>query len=48
MHFHITRRINIRIRSKNVIVDILLDRQLEKLPANAFCKHPERTVQHLL
>lgn len=26
MHFHITRRINIRIRSENVIVDILLDR----------------------
>ena len=48
VHFHVPRRVNVCVRSRNVIVDVLLDRQLEKLPADTLCKHTERTVQHLL
>ena len=48
VHFHVPRRVNVCVRSKNVIVDVLLDRQLEKLPADTLREHTERTVQHLL
>ena len=41
-------RVNVCIRSEDVIVDVLLDRQFEKLPPDALCKHAERTVQHML
>ena len=47
VHFYVPRCINVCIRSEDVIVDVLLDRQLEKLPTDALCEYAERTIQHL-
>jgi len=41
-HFLIAPGVNVRVRSKDMVVDILLNCQLEKLPSNALCKSIQR------
>ena len=44
----IASRINIRVGSENVIVDVLFDRQFEKLPPDALRKPIQRSGEYLL
>ena len=47
-HFLIAPGVNVRVRSKDMITDILLNCQLEKLPSNALCKSVQRSGEYLL
>ena len=44
-HFLVCCRVNIRVRRKDVIADVLLDSLLEKQLANAVTKHTEDSFQ---